>query len=294
MSHPPRRHAARIPHSSQNGPVLVDYHMHLRSPREDVEELEHTVGAVERFVERARERGIDEIGFSEHGYYFRELAPFATTDYERSRGSLPLEPYVDAVVEAKRQGLPVKLGLEVDFVRGTEDGAREALAPFPWDYLLGSVHWVGAVAVDQRPGLWAEHSVEEVWRLYFAELEAAAASGLFDSLPHPDLVKIWGDRPANGVVQELYERAADAIAAAGIAAEISSAGLRKPVGELYPAGSFLDALHARCVPITLACDAHLPKNVGEGLEHAVAHALAHGYETVTVFEHRRARQEPLG
>jgi histidinol-phosphatase (PHP family) len=274
--------------------VLVDYHMHLRSPREDVEELEHTVAAVERFVARARERGVDEIGFSEHGYYFRELAPFATTDYERERCNRPLEPYVEAVVEAKRRGLPVKLGLEVDFVRGREDEQREALAPFPWDYLLGSVHWVDGVAVDQRPGLWGQYSVEEVWRRYFDVLEAAAASGLVDVLSHPDLVKIWGDRPANGTVQELYEHAADAIAAAGIAAEVSSAGLRKPVGELYPAGSLLAALHERGVPITLASDAHLPKDVGEDLDRAVEHAKSHGYETVTVFDGRAARQEPLG
>jgi histidinol-phosphatase (PHP family) len=107
-------------------------------------------------------------------------------------------------------------------------------------------------------------------------------------------VKIWGDRPGNGTVQELYGRAADAIAAAGVAAEISSAGLRKPVGELYPAGSLLAALRERRVPITLASDAHLPKDVGEGLEHALEHARGHGYDTVTVFDARRARQEPLG
>jgi len=274
--------------------VLVDYHMHLRSPREDHEELDHTVAAVERFVARARERRVDEIGFTEHGYYFRELAAFATTDYERERSGRPLEPYVEAILEAKRRGLPVKLGLEVDFVRGRDDEVRKALAPFPWDYLLGSVHWIDGVAVDQRPGIWATHSVDEVWRLYFDELEAAAASGLFDALSHPDLVKIWGERPDNGTLVSLYARAAQAIAASGVAAEVSSAGLRKPVGELYPDGSFLAVLHERGVPITLASDAHLPKDVGEGLDHAVAHARAHGYDTVTVFEGRRARQEPLG
>jgi histidinol-phosphatase (PHP family) len=274
--------------------VLVDYHMHLRSPREDVEELEHTVAAVERFVSRAKERGVDEIGFTEHGYYFEELAPFATTEYERERGKRSLEPYVEAILEAKRRGLPVKLGLEVDFVSGEEDDIREALEPFPWDYLLGSIHWIGGKAVDQRPGIWENNSVEDVWRLYFTELEAAAESGLFDSLSHPDLVKIWGDRPENGTLQELYAAASDAIAASGAAAEISSAGLRKPVGELYPASAFLTALRERDVPITLASDAHLPKNVGEGLDRAVEHARTHGYDTVTVFDARRGRQEPLG
>ena len=274
--------------------MLVDYHMHLRSPREDVEELEHTVSAIERYVERARELGVGEIGFTEHGYYFAELREVTPSAPGPQRNAFELDGYVTAVLDAKREGLPVKLGLEVDYVRGCEDELRDLLSPYPWDYLLGSVHWVDGEAVDSRPGLWERLPVDSVWRRYFDELGAAAASGLFDSLSHPDLVKIWGLRPDVGLVRELEESAASTIADAGVAAEVSAAGLRKPVGEIYPATSFLTALRAREVPITTASDAHLPKNVGDGAAAVVDHARAAGYETVTVFEARVACQEPLG
>src|SRR5919197_4183282 len=114
--------------------------MHLRSERE---EIDHTVEAATRFVEVAVARGVDEIGFSEHVYYFRETLPLWTVPYQTERCVYSLERYVEAVLEAKRRGLPVKLGLEVDYVRGREDETRELLAPYPWDYLLGSVHFIG-------------------------------------------------------------------------------------------------------------------------------------------------------
>jgi len=188
----------------------------------------------------------------------------------------------------------VKLALEVDYVPGRVDELAAVLEPYPWDYLLGSVHWIGGFAVDSRPGLWEVEPVEEVWRVYFETLAEAAGSGFCDGLAHPDLAKIYGLRPDGGLVAELHERAAEAIAAAGVAVEVSTAGLRKPVGELYPDLSFLIACRERGVPLTLASDAHLPSDVGRDLDRAVAHATAAGYETVSVFERRERRQEPLG
>ena len=125
-------------------------------------------------------------------------------------------------------------------------------------------------------------------------LRNAARSGLFDSLSHPDLIKHHGPRPDAESVQWLHEDTADAIEAAGVCIEVSSAGLYKPVGELYPDPPLLEACRARGVPITLASDAHEPKNVGRDLDCAVEYARAAGYETVTVFEARERRQEPLG
>ena len=108
--------------------MIVDYHMHLRAPDE---RLEHTVEAIERFVEVAAQRGVDEIGFTEHVYYFTETRDLWSVPYQTDRCEYVLEPYVDAVVEAQRRGLPVKLGLEVDYVRGREDDTRAMLAPYP-------------------------------------------------------------------------------------------------------------------------------------------------------------------
>jgi len=261
--------------------VLLDYHMHLRTTSR--EELDHTVEAVERYVERALERGVQEIGITEHVYYFRETRGFWALPYQLDRCHEELGRYCDAVLAAKRQGLPVKLGLEVDWVPERADELAAVLEPYPWDYLIGSVHWIGGLAVDQRPGLWAGGSVEDVWALYAREVEAAARSGHFDVLAHPDLVKIFGDRVAWD-----WQPVIDALD--GVALEVSTAGLHKPVGELYPDAELLRGASR----ITLASDAHLAEHVGRDLDAAVDHARAAGFETVTVFDGRSSRQEPLG
>jgi histidinol-phosphatase (PHP family) len=257
--------------------MIVDYHMHLRDQEE---RINHSVESVERFVEVAAERGVDEIGFTEHVYYFAQTRPLWSLPYQTERCVYELDTYVDAVVEAKRQGLPVKLGLEVDYVSGRQDELAAVLEPYPWDFLLGSVHWIDGLAIDQAPGIWAEASVDEVWARYLAALAELAASGHVDVLAHPDLAKFFGRRPAVIEYPPLD----------GVALEISTAGLHKPVGEVYPDLQML-AAHP---PITLASDAHVPQNVGRDFDRALDHARAAGYETVTVFEGRRGRQEPLG
>jgi histidinol-phosphatase (PHP family) len=276
--------------------MIVDYHLHLRRPKDETgaEPLEHTVGAVERFVEAAGRLGVDELGFTEHVYYFRQTREIWHLPYHLERCIHDLDAYVGAVLEAKRRGLPVKLGLEVDRVPDRQDELAELIAPYPWDFLLGSVHEVLEVAVDQEPGIWERLPVDEVWRSYFASLCDLARSGHADVMAHPDLAKIYGDFPPDGVAQELYGQAAEAFAEGGVAAEISTAGLRKPVGEMYPAPGFLEACRRRDVPITIASDAHEPRLVGYELARAVELARRTGYETVTVFDGRRSRQEPLG
>ena len=271
--------------------MIVDYHMHLR---DSDGRLDFTVEGVERFVETAVARGIDEIGFTEHVYYFEQTRALWDEPWMLERCGYDIEPYVDAVVDAKSRGLPVKLGLEVDYAAGNELETTEVLAPYPWDYLLGSVHFVDGFPVDQEPGLVEKLGPHEAWRRYFVWLRNAARSGLFDSLSHPDLAKHHGPRPDAESVQWLHEETADAIEAAGVCVEVSAAGLHKPVGELYPDASLLDACRARGVPITLASDAHEPGDVGRDLDRAVEHARTAGYDTVSVFDRRERRQEPLG
>jgi histidinol-phosphatase (PHP family) len=257
--------------------VIVDYHMHLRDPEE---RIDHTVEGVERFVEVAAERGVDEIGFTEHVYYFAETRALWSVPYLYERCVYDLDTYAEAILKAKRQGMPVKLGLEVDYVGARQDELAALLEPYPWDFLLGSVHWLGEVAVDMEPGIWAEASVEEVWARYLAALAELAGSGHVDVLAHPDLAKIFRRRPARIEYPPLD----------GVALEISTAGLHKPVGEIYPDPAMLGGRP----PITLASDAHVPANVGRDFDRAIEHARAAGYETVTVFEGRQGRQEPLG
>jgi histidinol-phosphatase (PHP family) len=267
--------------------VLVDYHLHLRKPNREREEADHTRGAVERYAERAVEQGIDEIGISEHAYYFRETSDFWELPYQQERCRHSLEAYCDAIIEARRGGAPVKLALEVDWVPGRAEQVAELLSGYPWDYLLGSVHWIDGLPIDGSPGWWDQAPPEEVWKRYARELRAAAASGQFDVLAHPDLVKIFGHRVE-------WDWSPLVRALDGVALEVSSAGLRKPVGELYPDASLLALANDADVAITLASDGHFEEDVGRDLTRAVEHARAAGYDTVTVFERRRGRQEPLG
>jgi histidinol-phosphatase (PHP family) len=272
--------------------VIVDYHMHLRDPDE---RIDHTVEGVERFVATAGARGIDEIGFTEHVYYFEQTKRFWTAQYQLERCVYDLDAYVGAVAGAKERGLPVKLGLEVDYVPGTEAEMAALFGRYPFDYLLGSIHYADGFPVDQRPGIVEKLGPGEGWRRYFVWLRNAARSGLFDSLAHPDLVKHnGGPRPDAESVQWLHEETADAIDAAGVCIEVSAAGLRKPVGELYPDGALLSGCRSRGVAITLASDAHVPQDVGRNLDRAIEHARAAGYETVSVFDGRKRREEPLG
>jgi histidinol-phosphatase (PHP family) len=264
--------------------VIVDYHLHLRNERE---EIDHTVEVAERFCAVAAERGLDEIGFSEHIYYFRQTRSLWTVPYQTERCVYDLDSYCDAVVEAKRRRLPVKLGLEVDYVPGREDETRELLEPYPWDYLIGSVHFIDGHGIDGPPPLVEAAGVEEAWMRYERTLRAAAESDLFDTLAHPDLVKMFGPR---------LEWAWDDLVPAldGVCLEVSSAGLHKRHGRLYPELPLLAAARNADVPITLASDAHAPQNVGRDLDRAIEHARAAGYESVTVFDRRKFRQEPLG
>lgn len=275
--------------------MIVDYHLHLRGPKaRGSEPLEHTLAAVERYAERALERGVDEIGFSEHVYYFRQTRAAWHLPYHLERCTYDLDAYVGVLQEARARGLPVKLGLELDHAPGRQDELAGLIAPYPWDFLLGSVHEVLDHAVDQEPGVWERLPVDEVWRRYVRSVLELAGSGHVDVMSHPDLAKIYGRRPAPAVLAELDEELARGLAAAGVAAEVSTAGLRKPVGEIYPSDSLLAAFARHGVPITIASDAHEPRLVGEDFDRALELVRGAGYGTVSVFDRRERRQEAIG
>jgi histidinol-phosphatase (PHP family) len=264
--------------------MIVDYHMHLR---EDGQRVSHRVETVESWFETATRRGVDEIGFTEHVYYFVETRPLWTVRYQLDHCHVSIEPYVEAVLEAKRRGLKVKLGVEVDYLPGREEETRELLSPYPWDFVLGSIHYLDGLGIDTEPSLVGAVGPEEAYRRYFGMLAQAAQSGLFDSLAHPDLVKFFG--AVIGWDTEAFVAGLD-----GVCLEVSTAGLRKPHGRIYPELELLAEARRAGVPVTLASDAHEPDDVGRDLTRGAEHARAAGYDTVTVFDARRARQVPLG
>lgn len=284
--------------------MILDYHMHLE-PDEHASPCPYDVERIKLYVQSARSKGTAEIGISEHCNRFAAFRPVMGHLVEGARGEAlrawlelsfaeSLDAYVEAVLAAKAAGLPVKLGIEVDYLPGKEEAIRRLLAAYPFDYAIGSVHFIGAWGIDISPEIgWPEADIDEAYREYFRLLGMAARSGLFDTLAHPDLIKKFGHRPSFPL-DELYDEIARTIKESGAAAEVSSAGLYKPVGELYPAQALLERLFDRGVPITLGSDAHEPERVSQGLDRAVAAALKAGYRTVTRFVNRKPVQVELG
>lgn len=276
--------------------MLTDYHVHLRPDQPDTTaEAYFTEANAARYREAAEERGIAELGVSEHVHRFYDALDVWDHPFWRQNAADDLESYVAFV----REDTDLRLGIEVDFIPGREDQIANLLDRHPWDYVIGSVHFLREHAVDM-PGafdVWGRgDSAEKVWRRYFETLAEAARSGLYDIMAHPDLVKVWGRaRPApEGDLARYYEPAVEAFADAGVAVEVSTAGLRKPVGEIYPSRGFLEMVVEAGCPVALSSDAHVPEHLGHAYDQALELLADTGVTELSVYERRTRRMEPIG
>jgi histidinol-phosphatase (PHP family) len=276
--------------------VLTDYHLHLRPDDDDQppERTAFTAENVERYVAAAEDAGIGELGCSEHVYRFTDALEIWRHPFWEQQARDDLDAYCEFV-----RTTPLRLGLEVDFVPGAEDRIANLLDGHDLDYVVGSVHFLGedGAVDDRRYDVWErDGDPDRLWKRYFEWIAEAARSGLFDILAHPDLVKVWGeDRPLPGRdPRHYYEPAIEAIAESGIAVEVSTAGLRKPVGEIYPARAFAEMCVEAGAEFALSSDAHTPDQVGFGYERALEFLGELGVERICAFERRERRLEPLG
>jgi histidinol-phosphatase (PHP family) len=264
--------------------MRTDYHLHTPL-------CGHAVGAPRDYILAAHQAGLVEIGFSDHN-----PMPTQFDDWRMAPDQLP--NYLALIEEARREfpDYPVRLGLECDFIPGYEDHIRHLARSADWDYLIGSVHYVTPEwDIDNPKHLkrWTEQPVEEIWQAYFEAYTKMARSGLFDFLAHPDLVKKFGHRPA-GDLSRFYLQTLDAMAEAGVTMEVSTAGLRKQVCEIYPSRAFLVAARLRHIPIVINSDAHDPKEVAADFDRAYALVREVGYTTVMRFEQRKAIPVEIG
>jgi histidinol-phosphatase (PHP family) len=287
--------------------MYVDSHVHLQ-PHGKAPPI--TVERIEEYVDVGRDRGVERIAITEHLFRFREAyelldgwwdadanASLAATaqSYWRDHVSTTIAEYVRVVEDAKSRGLPVLLGIEMDWITGRGDELRRLLAPYDWDIVLGSVHWVGAWGIDSATVInqteWAIRDTDEAFAAYASLLREVAASGLCDVLAHPDLPKLFGHRPSS--FTPLHDAIIGSAAGAELAIELSSAGWNKPVAEQYPAVGVLERARASELAITLASDAHTPDRVGERFDDLAAMARRAGYQEFVSYEARRARAHAL-
>jgi histidinol-phosphatase (PHP family) len=246
---------------------LPDYHVHT-------ERCGHARGTAEQFVASALERGVPAIGLSDH------LPLLHTRDPELAMAPEELDGYVAEVraLQGRHPGR-VLLGIEADYRPDTIGALPDLLASQPFDYVIGSVHYIDGWPFDdpRTRDSWAGKDVDEVYRRYLELVGDAAECGHFTILGHLDLVKKFGHRPLVDLTEEIG-RLAERIAKAGVAVELNTSGLRKPVGEIYPGLSVLRALAARDVPVTFGSDAHRPEDVAQGFDQALSLARRAGFD----------------
>jgi histidinol-phosphatase (PHP family) len=276
--------------------MLTDYHVHLRPDDPGTDAALYFTGAnADRYREVAADRGVAELGVSEHVHRFTAALDVWQHPFWRANAHDDLDAYVSFV----REETDLRLGIEADFVAGREDRMANLLDTHEWDYVVGSVHFLGdhAVDIDDETDVWRhEPTPERVWKRYFEALRAAALTGAYDIMAHPDLVKVWGSaRPAPSKDPRFfYEPAVEAMLDAGVAIEVSTAGLRKPVGELYPARAMLEMAVDAGLPVALSSDAHRPEQVAFAYDAAVEVLRDCGVKEIAVFSRRERRMEPLG
>ncbi len=266
----------------------TDYHVHTAR-------CGHAGGTMREYVEQALARGLSEIAFTDHiPLYF---LPGNDPDPGLAMTRAELPGYVDEVLalrEEYRGRIDILLGLEADYAEGHEAVLRDLLGAHDWDVVLGSVHWVAGSWID-APSAAKRHATEGtefLWTEYLRQLEKACATGFFDVMTHFDLPKKFGHRmPPQLSAAE--GRAVAAARAAGVAVEVSSAGLRKAIGEEYPAPPLLASLVTAGVPIVFSSDAHAPAEVAWGREKVLAAVRAAGATEHLSFRKRERHRHAL-
>lgn len=256
---------------------IVDYHMHTPL-------CGHAVGSPKEYASHAHAIGLEEIGFSDHAPLVSHDDPTITMNIKE----LPL--YHQMIEEVRSQFAPlrIKIALEADFIPGFEDKTKAILQSYPYDYIIGSVHFINRWGFDDpaQRERWDEKDINRVYHDYYALLRKSAETGFFDIMGHVDLVKKFGHRAMEDMTEEI-EQTAKVFKKTGVAVEINTSGLRKPVKEMYPTPECLKIYCQAGVPLTFGSDAHDPKDVGKDFDKAVALAKAMGYKEYLIFKQRK-------
>jgi histidinol-phosphatase (PHP family) len=242
--------------------ITFDYHTHHYR-------CGHAQGTIEDYVQAAIQLDLQEIGISDHAplYWLEGDQPIPGSAMARSH----LASYVEEVLSLRKKyagRIRVLLGLEADYFEGWEDVYREALAPYPFDYVIGSVHYVHGLHIyDTRR--WREcEEPEGHFAEYFRLVRQSARSGLFDILGHTTGLLAYGPAPSSELLEREFAQTAAVVAEAGVAVEINASGIRKGGPEPFPAGALLREYVAAGVPLTYGSDSHLPSEVGHAREFA--------------------------
>jgi histidinol-phosphatase (PHP family) len=255
-----------------NTTTRVDLHNHTTR-------CNHAEGSVDEYIQRAIALGIDIYGFSEHApmdFDPKYRLPFAE-----------MQAYTSDILTAKetyKNDISILLGYEVDWLQGHMD---ERVLNANVDYLIGSVHFIDKWSFDNPEfiGGWKNKNIDEIWKAYFEATQKMVASGKFDIVGHLDLIKVFKFMPKEDV-RVLAKDVLQAIKKSKMVMEINTAGLRKPIGEMYPSRALLEVAYDLEIPITFSSDAHAVEQIGAGYALATSLAKDIGYTQAVTFQGR--------
>ena len=254
--------------------LFSDYHMHPQGHRVQP----YTQELLQPWADKARQRGLRDIAFTDHDRYH------AGIDFDQIEK-----------LRAANPDIKIRAGIELD-----NDPVR-SIAGRRWveknwdrlDFVLGSVHFLERPdqmfdTVPDGAEQFRGRNIDEIYRDYFYRVRVIAATGMIDCLSHLDLIKIHGHRPKTKI-ERLVGETLDLIAERGLCIELSTAGWRKPVGELYPSDEIIQLAVAKGIRFTTASDAHSAVQQGENYDRLAKKMGQLGIREVCVFEKHQAQ-----
>ena len=250
----------------------VDLHNHTTR-------CNHAKGTIDQYIQKAIALGIDVYGFSEH----------APMDFDKHY-RLPfdeIQAYTQDILNAKekyKQDIDILLGYEVDWL---PNHMSDTILHAKVDYLIGSVHFIDKWSFDNPEfiGGWKTKDIDEIWKAYFEATTAMASSGKFDIVGHLDLIKVFKYLPKQDI-RLLAQKTLKAIKKSNMVLELNSAGLRKPIAEIYPSKTLLEEAYSLNIPITFSSDAHAVEHIGFSYDKVTALAKEVGYTQAVTFKQR--------
>jgi len=268
--------------------LFIDYHTHH-------ERCGHARGQLRAYIEQAIKLDLDQIGLSDH-------MPIIHIPKERIYSGSGMElkeldGYVQEALDLKQEykrDITVKVGLEADYIKGYEEKIEQLLSPYPFDYIIGSVHFLGEWDLSDSRQMegWSKQPIDDIFTAYYLAVQGAATSGLYDIIGHFDVIKKFGHR-SQTEMQIIISETLNLIKQNDMVMEVNTSGLYKEIKEVFPAPSIIEQAVALGIPFTLGSDAHKPEHVHIGLQQGRELLQKFGVKQIATFDQRKKLMVPL-
>lgn len=251
----------------------TDYHSHTK--------YSDGHGWPEDYIPFAIKRGISELGFSDHLTLTEEQQDWSIKPSQ-------LGEYCDRILSLNKNNsnIKIKLGLEIDFLPGKEDDIKAIINSYPFDYTIGSIHYLDGESVDLGPEYYQNRDLESLYSIYFETVAQAASTGLFNIMGHIDLVRMFGYFPSADL-STLYRKLAKSLKKSNVTVEINTNGRNKVLNDFYPDPVYLNIFREEGVSVCVNSDSHFPNGVGQYFDEAYAMIIGCGFKEMVTFNQRK-------